>query len=121
MTADDLLVRYLTAWNTTDAAERRTALQQLFTSDVRYTDPMADVEGHDGIDATIAAVQARFPGFVFRPLGRPEAHHQQVRFGWELGPEGQEAPIAGSDVAVLDDDGRIRAVFGFLDRVPTGT
>jgi hypothetical protein len=43
-----------------------------------------------------------------------------VRFGWELGPKGQEALIAGSDVAVLDDDGRIRAVFGFLDRVPSG-
>ncbi len=118
MTADDLVARYLIAWNTTDATERRAVLAEVFTSDARYTDPLADAQGLAAIDATIAAVQARFPGFAFRPLGSSEAHSQLVRFAWELGPEDGDAPIAGSDVAVLDDDGRMRAVFGFLDRVP---
>ncbi|HZH21257.1 MAG TPA: hypothetical protein VEZ18_13790 [Geodermatophilus sp.] len=31
---------------------------------------------------------------------------------------GPEAPVVGSDVAVTDDNGRIRTVLGFLDRVP---
>lgn len=30
------------------------------------------------------------------------------------------APVAGSDVVTLDGEGRIKAVLGFLDRVPTG-
>jgi hypothetical protein len=64
-------------------------------------------------------VQQQFPGFVFRPVGPSDAHHDQVRFSWELGPAGQPAPIAGFDVAVLDGQGRIRTVLGFLDRVPT--
>ena len=68
--------------------------------------------------ATNGAVQARFPGFVFRLLGPVDAHHDQLRFTWELGPDGAEAPIVGSDVALLDAEGRISAVLGFLDRVP---
>ncbi|MGY1624455.1 nuclear transport factor 2 family protein [Geodermatophilus sp. SYSU D00965] len=120
MTASpDLAARYLAAWNQTDPAARRAAVAELFTEDARYTDPLADVAGRDAIEATIAAVQTQFPGFVFRLAGPVDAHHEQVRFTWHLGPEGEEAPIAGFDVAVTDGDGRIRAVLGFLDRVPT--
>ena len=85
---------------------------------LRYTDPLADVTGHDAIEATIAAVQAQFPGSVFRLAGPVDVHHDQVRFTWHLGPEGQEAPVVGSDVAVTDDNGRIRTALAFLDRVP---
>ncbi|MBA2324566.1 MAG: hypothetical protein H0V92_11335 [Pseudonocardiales bacterium] len=47
-------------------------------------------------------MQRRFPEFSFRLTGAVEAHHLLVRFSWELAPEGTtEAPIAGSDVAVL--------------------
>jgi hypothetical protein len=56
---------------------------------LRYTDPLADVTGHDAIEATIAAVQAQFPGSVFRLAGPVDVHHDQVRFTWHLGPEGR--------------------------------
>ena len=46
---------------------------------LRYTHPLADVTGHDAIEATIAAVQAQFPGSVFRLTGPVDAHHDQVR------------------------------------------
>ena len=119
MTATTQLAdRYLAAWNETDPTARRALVDALFTEDVRYTDPMADVAGHDGLDATIAAVQAQFPGWVFRLAGPADAHHHQLRFTWHLGPDGSEPPVVGSDVAVTDADGRIRTVLGFLDRVP---
>ena len=110
--------RYLAAWNATDPAARRAAVAEVFAPDARYTDPLVDAEGRDAIEATIAAVQQQFPGFVFRLAGEPDAHHDQVRFTWHLGPEGAEPPITGFDVAVVDADGRIRTVLGFLDRVP---
>lgn len=110
--------RYLAAWNETDPDARRAAVAEVFSDDVRYTDPMAEVRGAESLAATIGAVQAQFPGFVFRLAGPADAHHHQVRFTWELGPEGSEAPIVGSDVVVLDADGRIGTVLGFLDRVP---
>ena len=114
----DLADRYLAAWNETDPVARRAAVEALFSATARYTDPLVDAEGRGAIEATIAAVQEQFPGFVFRRVGTVDAHHQQLRFAWELGPAGEEAPIAGSDVAVVDGDGRIANVFGFLDRVP---
>ena len=114
----DLADRYLAAWNETDPAARRAAVDELFSPTARYTDPLVDAEGRSAIEATIAAVQEQFPGFAFRSLGTADAHHQQLRFAWELGPDGQEAPIAGFDVAVVDAEGRIASVFGFLDRVP---
>jgi hypothetical protein len=52
-------------------------------------------------------------------LGRPvDAHHDLARFTWELGPVDAEPLVIGFDVAVLSDDGRIRTVHGFLDKVP---
>ncbi|WP_152362024.1 nuclear transport factor 2 family protein [Microlunatus speluncae] len=111
--------RYLACWNDTDPVSRRAAVDELWAADARYTDPMVDAEGRDAIDATIGAVQQQFPGFVFRLAGPVDAHHQQLRFTWELGPEGADpAPIVGFDVATVDADGRLHTVLGFLDRVP---
>jgi hypothetical protein len=114
----DLADRYIAAWNETDPAARWAAMAELFADDVRYTDPLVTAESRHALDATIGAVHQQFPGFVFRLAGPVDAHHDQLRFTWELGPAGEAAPVAGFDVAVLDGDGRIRTVLGFLDRVP---
>jgi hypothetical protein len=114
----DLAERYLAAWNETDPAARTAAMAGLFTDDVRYSDPLVTADGRAALEATIGALQQQFPGFVFRRTGPVDAHHDQLRFTWELGPAGQEAPVAGFDVAVVDGSGRIRTVLGFLDRVP---
>lgn len=117
-TYDSIAQRYIDAWNLTDPAARRAAVDELYTDDAHYIDPLADAEGKEAISATIGAVQQQFPGFQFRLAGPVDGHHKQARFGWELGPAGESAPIVGFDVAVTDDDGRIRSVFGFLDKVP---
>lgn len=117
-TYDTVAKRYIDAWNLTDPDARRAAVAELFADDARCIDPLAVAEGKEAITATIGAVQQQFPGFEFRLAGPVDGHHNQARFGWELGPAGQPAPIVGFDVAVTDDDGRIRSVFGFLDKVP---
>jgi hypothetical protein len=113
-----LIDRYLDCWNETDPAARRKLVEDVFANDASYIDPMVEARGVDAIDATIAAVQAQFPDFVFGPIGPVDAHHDQVRFSWGLGPAGAEPPIVGFDVAVTDADGRIATVLGFLDKVP---
>jgi hypothetical protein len=117
-TYDELAQRYIDAWNETDGDARRAAVDQLYTEDARYIDPLAAAQGREAIAAMIGAVQEQFPGFTFRLAGPVDGHHNQVRFGWELGPAGAEAPIIGFDVAVIDDAGRIQTVLGFLDKVP---
>jgi hypothetical protein len=118
---DDLAQRYIDAWNETDTTARRAAVDTLYTDDARYIDPMAVAEGRDAITSMIGAVQEQFPDFTFRLAGPVDGHHNQARFGWELGPAGSPAPIVGFDVAVTDDAGRIRTVLGFLDKVPAAT
>jgi len=115
---EDLAQRYIDAWNETDPIARRSAVDALFSEDARYVDPMALAQGREAIAATIGAVQGQFPGFVFRLAGPVDAHHEQARFTWELGPAGQEAPIVGFDVALTDGAGRLQTVLGFLDKIP---
>lgn len=114
----DLLENYLACWNETDPATRRALIERQWAEDATYVDPMADVQGHEALDATIEAVQTQFPGFVFTPAGPVDAHHQQARFTWGLGPEGAEPLIVGFDVVLTGTDGRIVSVLGFLDKVP---
>ena len=113
-----LATRYIAAWNETDPAARLDAVAALYTPDARYVDPVADVRGHDGISELIGAVQGQFPDFEFRLSSAVDAHHDQSRFTWDLGPAGADAPVTGFDVVVTDGDGRIRAVHGFIDRMP---
>jgi hypothetical protein len=119
----DVTASYLAIWNETDPAAREGLAAELFTADVRYIDPLMDVEGVPALAAAIGAAQQQFPGWRFRSAGPADGHHHQVRFGWELGPADAAgpdgAPVAGFDVAVLSDDGRISQVLGFLDRVPS--
>jgi hypothetical protein len=115
---DAVAADYLAAWNATDPAERRTLLEQRWSPEAVYVDPLAVVAGHDGVDAVIAAVQRQFPDMPLRLVGRPDGHHRQVRFQWGLGPAGTEPIVVGFDVVTLDDDGRVRDVRGFLDVVP---
>ena len=108
---------YIAAWNETNAAARKAMIADTWTADVIYVDPMAAVEGHDGVDALIAGVHERFPGFRFTLIGQADGHGDHVRFSWGLGPIGAEAPIKGTDY-VLVEDGRLKLVTGFLDQVP---
>jgi SnoaL-like protein len=118
-TFDDLAARYIAVWNSPDPASRRRAVNELWAVDAGYVDPLVDAQGRDAIDRMIDTVQSQFPDFLFRLIGPVDGHHDQLRFSWELGPADGEAPIAGFDVAIVDADGRLREVRGFLDRVPT--
>ena len=114
----EIVDRYLAAWNEKDAERRRGLVDALWTEDGSYTDPLADVRGRAEIDGLIGAVQAQFPGFVFTLGGNVDAHHGQARFSWNLGlADAAEPVVIGFDVAVLDGD-RIGSVYGFLDTVP---
>ncbi|MFF9088404.1 nuclear transport factor 2 family protein [Streptomyces sp. NPDC014991] len=116
---ENAAARYFEAWNATGQEAVEKAVAAAWAVDGGYTDPLAEVRGHDRIAAVIVAAHAQFPGFVFRPLGAVDGHHDTARFGWELVSEADgSAPVAGFDVVTLDDEGRIRQVLGFLDRVP---
>jgi len=114
----EIIKRYLDAWNETDASVRRELVASLWAADGSYTDPLADVRGPDAIAGLIGAAQQQFAGLVFTLGGPVDANHNQARFTWHLGPDRGEPVVIGFDVVVLSEDGRIASVHGFLDKVP---
>lgn len=110
---------YIAVWNETDAARRAALIEAGWTANAQYIDPMAQASGHAQISALVGAVHQRFPGFRFHLLGKADAHGDQLRFSWTLGPSGAQDLIQGTDFAQLDA-GKLRSVTGFLDKVPVG-
>lgn len=108
---------YIALWNETNADRRQALMADLWIEDGTYIDPLMQGRGHSQIDGLISAVHQQFPGVRFTLIGQPDGHGDNVRFSWQLGPEGADGPIKGTDFATLDN-GRLKEVVGFLDQVP---
>jgi hypothetical protein len=63
-------------------------------------------------------VQAQFPDHLMRRVGEVDAHHDRVRFAWELAPKDGVALVRGIDMGVVNADGRLESITGFLDQLP---
>jgi hypothetical protein len=114
----ELIDRYFAMWNEADGKRRRDLIAQVWTESASYVDPMLQAEGHAGIDAMVQGVHERFPGHRFRRTGEVDAHHDRVRFKWELGPDGGPAIVKGVDFGVIAGGKRLAAITGFFDQVP---
>lgn len=113
------LAGYFAMWNEDDPARRRAIIEETWTPDASYVEPLMAVTGYDALNSGVAGLQAQFPGHSIRPAGAAENHHDRVRFRWELIGPGGGAPIAGgTNVGVLAPDGRLRQVTGFFDFAP---
>lgn len=110
--------RYFAAWNEPDPSRRRALIAQTWTADGNYLDPFMAGDGPDGIDTMIKGVQDQFPGYVMRRTGEIDAHHDRVRFTWELATESGLPMAGGLDVGIVAD-GRLRSITGFIDFAPS--
>jgi hypothetical protein len=119
---DDGLVatvdRYFAMWNATDDAARRAAITSAWADDGAYVDPLAQATGHDELAAMVAGVQEQFPGQTFRRTSGIDAHHGLVRFSWELVADDGAVTVAGLDVGIVADDGRLSRIGGFFGPLP---
>lgn len=114
----EVIDRYLAAWSEPDPTRRAVLIAQVWAADGRLIDPPLAAEGHGGIGEMAAALQSQFPGHRFRRASGIDAHHDYLRFAWELvGPDGAVA-LAGLDVGELAADGRLRRITGFFGDLP---
>src|SRR5262245_28746281 len=51
---------YVASWNETDPGRRQSALAAACAADASYRDPVMASDGHAGLDAMLAGVQAKF-------------------------------------------------------------
>ena len=109
---------YLAAYNERDADRRAQLIAAAFSEDGRLVDPPVDGQGHDGIDAVARAMQEQFAGHRFRRVSAVDAHHDRLRFAWELLGPTDDVVLTGMDVGELAADGRLARITGFFGDLP---
>jgi SnoaL-like domain len=114
---DSIAHRYIEAWNERDETRRRDLIAELWANDASFRDPIMAGDGLTGINAVITGVQTRFPDFRFKQIGKADGFGDYVRLSWGLGPDGADAPIKGTDFALVEND-RLKSVTGFFDQMP---
>ncbi|HZQ01129.1 MAG TPA: nuclear transport factor 2 family protein [Reyranella sp.] len=114
----EVIEAYVSTFNETDPARRRATIARAWVPAARYRDPVMAGDGHDGLDAMLAGLQARFPGFVLKRTSKVDCHNGSVRFAWSLGPASGPSVVEGVDFCALAPDGRLQSVVGFFDKVP---
>lgn len=104
--------------NETDPDARLALARRAWIEDCSYVDPLQQAAGYDGLSAMAAGVHAQFPGQRFVRTTGIDTHHNLVRFGWELAAEDGTVAVAGLDVAIVADDGRLSQLAGFFGPLP---
>ncbi|WP_223146252.1 nuclear transport factor 2 family protein [Pusillimonas sp. ANT_WB101] len=116
-TPTNIATQYVHIWNENNPARRRMLIEQAFTPQASYIDPLMQSVGHEAMDAMIGAAQAQFSGLHFSVVGNPDGHNNVVRFSWALGAPDVEPLAIGTDIAVVTPEGRIEKITGFLDKM----
>lgn len=109
-----LVDRFIAAWNETNDEARRALIAQCWSENGIYLDPQKGADGRAALDATIAGVQALLPRAAFRRTSAVDAHHDRVRFSWELGYDSGEVIRGGVDFGTVSE-GRLQSITGFFD------
>ena len=115
---ESVVESYVASWNETDPGRRKSALAASCAANASYRDPVMVSDGHAGLDAMLAGVQAKFPGFVLKRISKVDSHNNAVRFAWSLGPAAGPSVVEGVDFATLSTDGKLASIVGFIDKMP---
>ncbi|MDH6135149.1 hypothetical protein P3T37_004559 [Kitasatospora sp. MAA4] len=108
--------RYLALAHEPDAELRRKAVAELYTPDARLVDDSAEHLGraavHDSITTTGRTLAAN--GLTRRLTGHASAHHNAIRFTWDLAPTAGGPPVAsGLELLLQDTTAQIRGAYRF--------
>ena len=100
-----------------DRARRRATIDEIFTEDCVFYDPMGGVyRGRDEIDRVAGEVKASHPDFRYQPTAEPEEVGNGGRVQWVEGRPGEAPACAGTDF-IITRDGRIAAIYLFFDKL----
>ncbi len=101
-----------------DAERRRAAIDELYTEDCVLYVPPGTFVGREALDKFAGDLRATHPHFAYVPRGEPQALHNAGRLAWGSGPRGEAPEYTGLDVIIVRD-GKIAALYVFLDSMPS--
>src|ERR671910_2900250 len=122
---DEVVLAYIEAWSTPDAALRRELLDMSLADNGSYTDPVYEVRGKEELADLIgrslsgeayggAGAGARIP-----ISSGVDQHHGMFRFSWVMiDTQGQQILLEGMDFVELAADGRLQRINGFFGAFP---
>src|SRR5262249_14535870 len=101
---------------------RREQIADIWAEDAVHFSPAHEAKGYEALEARVAGAHDAFVrdgGYVFRRAGPVDAHHDVVRFRWEMIPAaGGRVEAAGQQVLFVRADGRLRADYQFSEPTP---
>lgn len=114
-----LLVRNLfDVFDERDRDSRVAAIQDLYTPDAIFCDPHGHHTGHSGVESAASGLLAMVPAdFRFSQRTPPQVLQDSGRIEWAFGPPDSPQKITGTDFVIVRD-GRIAAMYTFLDPLP---
>lgn len=111
--ATSLVDRWFAVWNESDAGAREGSLAAIAASGVRFEDKYTCLEGADEINGHLTAARRFMPGMHLERRGAIRHCQWHVLADWvAVNADGEERG-RGTNLFVLDADGRIAAVTGF--------
>jgi hypothetical protein len=113
-TIENLLTRnLLEVFGEPDAMKRRSSIGELWAEDGVFVHHGRHV-GYAALNDTVTELRTKFPGFIFAPIGDPQAFHNVGRLAWSYGLVGEPLKITGLDI-VTARNGRIATLYAFID------
>src|SRR5262245_18937124 len=105
-----LVERLVSMWNEPDAEARRARIAALWQADAAHVNSERTHGGHAAIEAEVTRVWALCGarGQRFRGAGRIDGHHGAVRMDWELVDTDGTSALAGTNLLLVGDDGRVQ-------------
>ena len=101
-----------------DPARRRAAIGELYIEDCVLCVPPGTFVGHGALDKFAGDLRAMHPHYVYTHHGAPQVLHNSGRLAWGSGPKGEAPEYTGVDF-IIARDGKIAALYVYLDSLPT--
>ncbi|MFI6683924.1 nuclear transport factor 2 family protein [Streptomyces sp. NPDC050485] len=114
--------KYVASWEEPNAELRRQVISELWAEDAIYKNPFVEFRGRDGVEAAVTQAYDLFvtKGYTFKVV-KLDTSQDAVRYTWEMTLPGASEPEAvGTQVVVLDENGRMANDHQFIDKAPTG-
>jgi hypothetical protein len=114
---NQLVNRDITIWHEPDPQLRREKVTQLWTEDASHFTRTREFHGYEELVERVEAAHEKFvqtQDYLFQLTGEVDAHHDAVKFSWEMVKAcSGEVAATGTIFLLLKEDGRIHLDYQF--------
>lgn len=112
--------RYIAMWNVTGSIDRNQLVKELWAEDAKDYLMSKDTlfQGLNEITSRVEHANERYvvqEGCLFRAGGNIAGNHHALKLRWEMSSGKGTILAAGQDLLILNDVGRIREAYQFLE------